>query len=442
MEPSVLDMTEKDNILKFTVGSINVSMANALRRVILADIPTVVFRTAPYAKNDAIFKINTSRLNNEILKQRLSCIPIHLKALDDLIKDYNMEIDVKNNTESLIYVTTADFKVKSITTGKYLNDVTLRSIFPPDPISGQYIDLCRLRPKLSDNLGGEQLKLTCNFSIGTAGENGAFNVTSTCTYANTPDPYKISQAKEEKLSELRSKYENEDDIKYHLIDWQNLDAKRITIPDSFDFKIESIGVFQNVEIVLSAINIIIDRLNKVIEIYSKPNTLIVDSDATMANAFDITLEGEDYTIGKILEYILYETFYKGKKMLTFCGFRKPHPHINISIIRLGFNTAVDKNVAAEYVIEAARLAIKYFEKLLPHFGQIHPDELLAAQTSIPKTITVKSQNARNPEPVTESPVATQYESTSDTENLAPTVSLIPVAVPGTAEEIEVEKSIS
>jgi len=392
MEPSVLDMSEKDNVLKFTISNINVSMANAIRRVIISDIPTVVFRTAPYTENEAIFEINTSRLNNEILKQRLSCIPIYLNALDSLVKDYVAEIDVKNDTDSLIFVTTADFKVKSKTTNKYLNDEALHTIFPPDPISHQFIDICRLRPKLSDNLPGEHLKLTCNFSIGTASENGSFNVISTCSYANTPDPFKISKAKEEKLLELRTKYDDETEITFQITDWMNLDAKRITIPDSFNFKIESVGVFKNVEIVLSAIKIIIIRLKKIIEIYSKPNSLIVNSAVTMTNAFDINLEEEDYTIGKILEYIMYETYYNGNKTLTFCGFRKPHPHIDLSIIRLAFTTTVDKNTVVEYIVNASTLAIKYFENLLPQFGEMHPDELLAVESAIPKTVIIKSQN--------------------------------------------------
>ena len=69
-------------ILKFTLSDINVSLANAIRRTILSDIPTVIFKTFPYEKNQATIYINTSRLNNEILKQRLGCIPIHIKDDD------------------------------------------------------------------------------------------------------------------------------------------------------------------------------------------------------------------------------------------------------------------------------------------------------------------------------------------------------------------------
>ena len=48
----------------------------ALRRTILSDIPVVVFRTSPEEENNCIIDKNTTRFNNEIVKQRLSCIPI------------------------------------------------------------------------------------------------------------------------------------------------------------------------------------------------------------------------------------------------------------------------------------------------------------------------------------------------------------------------------
>ena len=99
MEPSVLDLTDQDGISYFTISNINVSQANAIRRTILADIPTIVIRTFPNEQNDAVFEINTSRLNNEILKQRLGCIPIHIDDLNMPLDNYIMEKNnnIKNN---------------------------------------------------------------------------------------------------------------------------------------------------------------------------------------------------------------------------------------------------------------------------------------------------------------------------------------------------------
>ena len=46
------------------------------------------------------FEVNTTRLNNEILKQRLSCIPIHIKDLEMPLQDYIMELDIINNSRN------------------------------------------------------------------------------------------------------------------------------------------------------------------------------------------------------------------------------------------------------------------------------------------------------------------------------------------------------
>ena len=50
------------------------------------------------------------------------------------------------------------FKILNTSNNKYLAADTLRNIFPYDPITKQYIDFCRLRPKISDSIPGEHIK--------------------------------------------------------------------------------------------------------------------------------------------------------------------------------------------------------------------------------------------------------------------------------------------
>ena len=67
------------------------------------------------------------------------------------------------------------------------------------------------------------------------------------------------------------------------------------------------------------------------------NQLIKKSISTTSNCFDVTLPLEDYTIGKIIEFIIYNDFYKNGPELSYIGFCKKHPHETDSIIRLAFN---------------------------------------------------------------------------------------------------------
>jgi DNA-directed RNA polymerase II subunit RPB3 len=374
MNPVLSQHTLEDSILKFRISGINVSLANALRRIIIAEIPTIVFRTTPHDKNLADITINTTRMNNEIIKQRLSCVPIHITDTEFPLQDYIVEVEKKNTSDTIDFVTTKDFKIKNIQTNTYVKDAERDKIFPTDPITGDYIDLVRLRPKLSDEIDGEHLKLTCKLDIGTAREDGAFNVVSTCAYAASPDPIKINAEWTEKSKLLKKEGMSKEEIEFAEKDWRLLDAKRYTMSDTFDFIVESVGVFSNESIVFKASHVMMDKLKLFIEDIQSKSELVEKANSTIPNCFDITLINEDYTLGKVLEFILYSKHYDrsssvSDKSLSYCGFRKPHPHISVSVIRLGFNDEVDSTVIVSYLINAATDAIKVYEKIAEHFKE-------------------------------------------------------------------------
>ena len=60
-------------------------------------------------------------MNNELIKQRLSCIPIHIKDTAFPISEYVVEVDAYNNTEDVQYVTTGNFKIRHVPS-TYLDD--------------------------------------------------------------------------------------------------------------------------------------------------------------------------------------------------------------------------------------------------------------------------------------------------------------------------------
>tara|TARA_Y100000389_G_scaffold188941_1_gene212095 strand:+ start:4847 stop:5974 length:1128 start_codon:yes stop_codon:yes gene_type:complete len=372
MEPVISQLTEENNYLKFTLSGVNVSIANSLRRIMLSEIPTFVFRTTPYEKNKVIFEENTSRLNNELLKQRISCIPIYINDLDFPKEKYEIELDMTNNTDAIIHVTSQDFRIRDTETNKYLTDSDTNEIFPPDRITNSYIDIARLRPKISDAIGGESLKLRATLDIGTAKEDSAFNVVSTCSYGASLDPVKSNDAWTKKVKELE-KLENVD-IESVKKDWQYLEAKRFIKNDSFDFVVESVGQFKNEEIVYKSAKIMIDKIRKFLDNIQEQESMITKTNTTIPNSFDIELEGEDYTLGKVIEYALYSKHYKGSSegssnTLSFCGFRKPHPHIDKSYIRLAFIKAENAEKVALISILMTSLSdiIKIYEKILFEF---------------------------------------------------------------------------
>jgi DNA-directed RNA polymerase subunit L len=160
----------------------------------------------------------------------------------------------------------------------------------------------------------------------------------------------------------------DESIETELNDWRILDSPRITIPDSYEFRIQTVGVFENKYILKKAMSIIIDSLKNIISIYSKANDLIKDSSTFMPNCYDVTLVDYDYTIGKILEYCLYEEYFLKESTLNFCAFKKFHPHLNTSVIRMAFKTETDITNASIYLINAAKIGIQFYKKILYQLG--------------------------------------------------------------------------
>jgi DNA-directed RNA polymerase subunit L len=347
IKPSIASVSEDNNLLKFTLSGVNVSIANSIRRTILSDIQIPVFKTFPYDENQAVINKNTTRFNNEIIKQRLSCIPIHIKntqAEGVNISDWILEVKSKNDEHLERYITTKDFKIKENTSGQYLPDGKVRELFPPNPITGDYIDFVRLRPNIGENVEGEELDMTCRITEATAKEDAMFNVVGTCAYGNTPDPIAINDGWRRKEEELKKDGKRGEELKFAQSNWMILDAQRYYKADSFDFTIETVGVLDNTEIFKRACQVLVDRLNELTLLVNEGNLPVSSSmDTTMYRTYVITLNGIDYTLGKILEFMLHENYYKGSRELSFCGFRKMHPHDMYSILRVGMDETDNNN---------------------------------------------------------------------------------------------------
>ena len=363
----ISNLDESDDILKFTLSNVNVSYANAIRRILLSNVPCIVFKTQPYNENNVEIITNKTRLNNELIKQRISCIPIHIDDLDGFqFEDYVVELKKTNDTTNIIYATTEDFKIKNIKLNKYLETNEVRQIFPPDPITGDFIDIVRLLPKLTDSNEGEAIEFNAKFIISDAQEDGVFNVVSTCAYGNTLDAVKIKEVWEEKEKELNNSYDKET-IEFMKKDWLLLDAKRIFIENSFDFIIETIGIYSNFKLVEIACAVLIKKIYNILESLKNNNDLINDAPDTMENCYIITLENEDYNVGKILEYCLYSKYFEDKKELKFVGFLKKHPHDEFSIIKIACNGINSKDDIIFMIEECVNYSVLLIDSIRKYF---------------------------------------------------------------------------
>ena len=132
----VSSRSEDGGKLRFMLANINVSYANGLRRTILSDIPTLGFKAFPHSENQVDIGTNTSRFNNEILKQRIASVPIHIEDHTLPFQDLEVTLAMKNDTQETINVTTGDFRITNTRTDDEWTTVDVNKAFPADSMTG------------------------------------------------------------------------------------------------------------------------------------------------------------------------------------------------------------------------------------------------------------------------------------------------------------------
>lgn len=366
---SDLDQPENKQ-LKFTLNKVDVSVANSLRRVILSEIPVFVLDSLDKEDiNEENIKIyeNTSILNNEIIKQRLSCIPVNITDFEEYeVNNYIVECNITNDTNEKMIVTTENFKIKNKVSGEYLPNNIVKTIFKKDVLTNEYIDLVYLQPTFNENKG-EKIHFECGFKISKAKENGSYNAVSTCVYSFTRDEEKIQEAWkqiEDKLGDSREDRE----IAYN--DFMNLDANRIIIPNSFDFTVQSIGIYNNHDLVKLACEIMIDKYKNFISYIETNDDAIKENLEQTEDSYIIKIENEDYTFGKVLENIIYINYFVEEKKMSYISMKKYHPHDNHCFILFSYiNKTTRDNIITDFK-NISLMIIKIYENIKSNITKV------------------------------------------------------------------------
>ena len=70
--------------------------------------------------------------------------------------------------------------------------------------------------------------------------------------------------------------------------------------DSFDFILESVGVYDNKDIIKMAARILYEKFDNFDKLVESGSVDILNSNTTISFCFDVKLDNEDYTLGKVL----------------------------------------------------------------------------------------------------------------------------------------------
>ena len=143
----ISEVNIKGDHANFQLHSSHPSMANAIRRTLLSSIPTLAFDTSQIT-----FHENSCNFHNEMIALRISLVPVILQNVEEFDTNHLFEIQYENTKDEAIYVTTEHFTCSLETTHKDgvsrvredKSDKWIRSVFPPDSDTGDFIPICLL----------------------------------------------------------------------------------------------------------------------------------------------------------------------------------------------------------------------------------------------------------------------------------------------------------
>ena len=377
MDPQIISTGEnEDGVFSFEILNVDVSVVNSLRRTLMTHIKMLVFRGFPYIDNQLIFHKNKTKFNNEYLKQRIECIPIHEsneQHFQTIVDKYSIRLRVVNNENSMRICTTNDFEIVSKETGEPIkNKQLLQKLFPEDIITKGHIPICALMPKISDTDEPEEIDATFHFSIGEVYDieknyrNECWNAVSKCAYFNKQDDKRVQ-------AELIKKPENQ------RRDFELLDAQRLFIPNHYVFKIQTIGVFTNNVLINKACNYLIYKFREIIYYLSDKTTINIEEELSfekqpfsifkntkIGTMYEMRINHDDYTIGKLIENHLHLMFGKD---IYYISFKKDHPHSTLCKIEFTYRNETSDEVVIQNIKQVCETVITIYEKIIQYISK-------------------------------------------------------------------------
>jgi DNA-directed RNA polymerase subunit L len=385
---------KKKTFVNVDIEFVDVSLMNAIRRTIINNVEMIGIRTNPHDKSQITIYQNDTPLHNQFLSHRIGMVPIHAPNTDTFkYEDYELIIDVENETSYPKNIYSSDIKVRQISTNKLLSDTDTRKLFPADPITGKFILITILKPKYynSDikiqnigltNVNPEKLRLflksqLCK-SIG-CDEGGVFNQSTCSVYQNMVDPekadlgltkYMIDQRKhinDNSLSELTdeqliTRYNTSERDRHFYTNEEDE-------PIKFIFKIETIGVIPPLVIMYKGFKRLKSKLQNFITNLSKNNEDIITivPSKHLNNCYEYVVKNEDDTLGNLIHSEISSKFcnYGDKnEKVNYVGYIKTHPLIREIKLSIQTKHKMDENaITKDVIIPSCESIINVIDKL-------------------------------------------------------------------------------
>lgn len=338
------------NKYSFDIKDLDLSIANAIRRIILSEIPTVGF----YGEEETTIQIieNTGPLHDEFMKHRIGLIPIYVsEEITDEYEDndYVFELNVINNSTNTINITTNNFT--GTYKGKELSKKELNILFPKNEVSDEYVLITRLR-------SGEQLHLIAKAIKRTAKTNASFSPVSLANLYYIEDEAE-SATKDNILDKQRS---------YHRNAYGD--------PTLIKFEIEPVNNMSHTYLLLTAFKVLQEKLVSLIKSLES-NNVMIEPVQNNPFSFNFHVNDEDDTLGNVIQSLLHNKYIRANKkhknlVCSYIGYICPHPLKKLMIIRITIEDQITPDIFSQFLSDNCRDIIKELDgymKQLEYAGE-------------------------------------------------------------------------
>lgn len=270
-----------------------VTFVNALRRITLNGIPTVVIR-------DVQILENTTQLPHEMLKHRVEMLPVNVSPEDlSTVKEAKIEMRILPDKDGK--------EIRTITTDDFVIESSRGRILMRDRDFDTPILFVRVRP-------GESLHIKARLAVESQ------SVSQVCVAATSwhVDP---ELAKQDKKAWVEAGNDPVAFDNFYIQKSFSRDEKGR--PNWIDMNIESVGVLEAKDILRYAVGILRKRL----EVYMKEALENIAREKE-DGAYSISLEQGGHTLGALLQEVIYSDL-----NVDFVGYDIPHPLRNTMVLR-------------------------------------------------------------------------------------------------------------
>jgi DNA-directed RNA polymerase subunit L len=272
--------------------NVPVAFVNALRRILLAEIPTVVFR-------DVVITENTTSLVHEMMRLRVEMMPVNVRPDEiGVIRDTKIGLRLDPSPDSRVVMST-DFTVNG----------TRQDVILQDRDLGKPLYFMTVRPN-------ETVRLEASLGTSTLAHHGGASQVCVSTYKYHIDPTLAQLERDRVIAE------NGDVATFDNHDIQRCWSRDANgRPNWFDFAIESIGVIPARDLLKTAIDVLKVKINKV-------DKAEIAKDESGAHVVEIA--DESYTLGAMMHSLIYTA---GPPSVTDVRFTAGHPLTPKMVVR-------------------------------------------------------------------------------------------------------------